>query len=174
MAILQHDGKVGARSKQETRPCDTNSSRPIIAPDSQLRPTGRTRKRRTLSSEHGNTQSESPQLSEPQAKRQRCSSVSCSNSSSKSSSTDSSWSSWDRAEREYWDSLSKLRLTSNALRELNRRNALLRTKAHPNEHVSITREQHPRDITRFARRGGPDLSDIRKVFLLLPVASILR
>lgn len=166
MAVLQHFREVGAHSNQETRPCDSSSPRPTVAPDSQPPPIRRKRKARTYSSEHQDTQFESFNHPQLQAKRQRTSSFPSSNPSTSSSSTDSSWSSWDRTERSYWDSLSQLRLTSSALRELNRRHALLRTKPSSTRDVTHKREQHPKDITRFARRGGPDLSDVRKVCFL--------
>ena len=162
MANLHHLRKVGAHSNQETRPCDSSSPRLTVAPDSQPLSARRKRKHRNLSSEHQNTQSESPNHSEPAAKRQRPSSCS-SNTSTNSSSTDSSSFSWDRAERSYWDSLSRLWLTPNALREFNRRDALPRTQASPNEDIAVTRKQISIDISHFARRGGPDLSDIRQV-----------
>ncbi len=170
MAIRQPNEKIGALSNQETRPNETSSPRLVVASDSQPPPTSRKRKRSIRSSKHPNTQPELSNLSEAQVKRQRVPGNSSSNSSTNSS-TDSSWSNWDRVEREYWDSLSKLRLTSNALRELNRRNALLRTETPPNEEASVTREQHPINIniTRFARHGGPDLSGIRNVCHLLPL-----
>ena len=162
MAILRHIRKVGAHSIQETRPYDTSASRPLVASDSQPL-TRRKRKYRSLSSEQQTNQSNSTNRSGPQSKRQKTSSNSSCTTSTNSSSPGSSWSSWDRAERSYWDSLSRLRLTSNALRELNRRGALLRDNVHPNGDITITSEQHPTDITRFARHGGPDLSDIIKV-----------
>ena len=168
MAIRQHNGKVGALSNQETWPSETSSPRLIVASDSQPPPTSRKRKRSIFSSKQRNTQAELSNLSEPQVKRQRVPSNTSSNSSTNSS-TDSSWSNWDRAEREYWDSLSKLWLTPNALRELNRRNALLQSETPPYQETSVTREQHPADIIRFARHGGPNLSGIRNVCHLLPL-----
>ena len=162
MAILQHFRKVGAHSNQDTRSGYTCSPRPIVASDSQPPPTGPKRKHRGLSSELQDTQSESPNHSEPQPKRQSTPGSSSSNSCTNTSIA-SSWSSWDRTERAYWDSLSQLRLTSNALRELNRRNRLVRSNAPPNRDIAITGEQHFADITRFARHGGPNLSDVRKV-----------
>lgn len=162
MANPQHLRKAGAHSNQETRPCDSSSPRPTVASDSRPPRTGRKRKHRTLSSEHQNTQPESSFHSKPPAKRQRTSSYPSSNTSTNSSSTEISWSTWDRAERSYWDSLSQLLLTSSSLREFNRRNALLRTQASPNGDITVTRKHKPTDIIRFARRGGPDLSDIRQ------------
>ena len=156
MPTRQHIRKVGAHSNQETRPCGVASPRSIVAPDSQPSPEGRRHRQKTLSSEDLDPQSRSINCSQPQPKRQRTSSYSSSNSSASSS-----WSSWDRAERSYWDSLSRLWLTPHALRELNRRNALLRTP--PNEKITVSREQHSTDITHFARHGGPDLSDVRNV-----------
>ncbi|KAM3065768.1 hypothetical protein ACMFMG_010006 [Clarireedia jacksonii] len=84
---------------------------------------------------------------------------------------------------EFWDSLSKVWLTKRALRELNRRSTVLRSsrfqarrpitrnfraKQHKNAHKHISaagflRRCSPRrskDVERFARRGGPDLSDL--------------
>ena len=163
MAILQHVQKIGDHSNQETRLRDTPSSKPIVAPDSQSPPTARKRKHITLSSHLQTSPSASSGRSKSQSKRQRTSTNSSCHSSTDSSSTSSSWARWDREERWYWNSLSKLRLTSNSLREHNRRIALLRTKALPDGEIKVPREQHYTDITRFARHGGPDLSDIRNV-----------
>ncbi len=168
MEKSQHFRKVGAHSNQETRPGDSSLSKPTVAPDSQPPPTGRKRKHKTLPSEHQDPQSKLVNQAESQAKRQRTSSCSSSKCSTRSASSNSSWLNWDRAERSYWDSLSQLRLTSNALRELNRRNALLHTKASHIRDITVRYEQNPINITRFARRGGPDLSDIRKVCLFSP------
>lgn len=164
MANPRHIREVGAHSNQETRPCDSSSLRPTVASDSRPPRTGRKRKHRTLSSEHQNTQTESPNHSEPPARRQRISSCSSSNTSTNSSSNSSSWSNWDRAQRSYWDSLSRLWLTPSSLREFNRRNALLRTQASPNRDIAVSSKRNHIDITRFARRGGPDLSDMRQVY----------
>ena len=168
MAKSQHFRKVGAHSNQETRPGDSSSSKPTVAPDSQPPPTGRKRKHKTLSSRHQDSQSKLVNQTEPQAKRQRTSSCSSSNYSTNSASINSSWLSWDRAERSYWDSLSQLRLTPSSLRELNRRNALLRTKAPQTRDITVGYVQNHINITHFARRGGPDLSDIRQVCLFSP------
>lgn len=66
----------------------------------------------------------------------------------------------------FWDNLSRLWLTRRALEELGRRIP---------EPVSIERPDHPiidkatkkkfnlADLQRFARHGGPDLSDLRGV-----------
>ena len=166
MANSPHIGKVGAHSNQETRPCDSSSLGPAVAPVSQKPPTGRKRKFRTLSSEHHTLQSEKSNQSETQAKKQKHSSCTSSNST-KSSSTDSTSSSWDTAQRSYWDSLSRLWLTPDALRELNRRHSLLQTSAPPDTQMLVTRKQCPTDISQFARRGGPDLSEIRNVCCFL-------
>ena len=166
MANPQHIRKVGAHSIQETRPCDSSSLGPTVAPVSQPPPTGRKRKLRTLSPEHQITKSELSNHSETLAKKPKHSSRTSSNST-KSSSTDSSSSSWDRAQRSYWDSLSRLWLTPDALRELNRRHSLLQTSAPPDTHTLVTRKQCSTDIVRFARRGGPDLSEIRNVCCFL-------
>jgi hypothetical protein len=59
---------------------------------------------------------------------------------------------------EFYDRLSKIWLTSGALRELNRRNRILHLLA------SLPRPSAPpKDLARFARRGGPDLSNLRGV-----------
>ncbi len=65
-------------------------------------------------------------------------------------------SSWDQAERLYWDSLSRLWLAPDAIREFDRRNALV--EANPHEICTFERQVLPRKIERFARHGGPDLS----------------
>ena len=55
-----------------------------------------------------------------------------------------------------------MRLASDALRELDRRNAL--TAAENRRKVSKVEPQIiARDIEHFARHGGPDLSDLRQV-----------
>jgi len=69
-------------------------------------------------------------------------------------------------DKRYWDSLLKLWLTRRALSELNRRNGQV---AFPIE--SVTRSHYSRNaigqfnpvstlLKRFARRGGPDNSDL--------------
>ena len=166
MANSPHVRKVGAHSNQETWPCDSSSLGPAVAPVSQTPLTGRKRKFRTLSSEHQIPQSEQSDRCETQAKKQKHSSRTSSNST-KSSSTNSSPSSWDRAQRSYWDSLSRLWLTPNALREFNRRHSLLQTSAPPDTQTLVTRKQCSTNISQFARRGGPDLSEIRNVCCFL-------
>ncbi|EED23188.1 conserved hypothetical protein [Talaromyces stipitatus ATCC 10500] len=60
----------------------------------------------------------------------------------------------------FWDNLSKVWLTHNALRELDRRNTQISA-------IQATRSSRPvtskdrKDIRRFARQGGPDLSELR-------------
>ncbi|WEW60591.1 hypothetical protein PRK78_006078 [Emydomyces testavorans] len=84
---------------------------------------------------------------------------------------------------EYWDNLSKIWLTKNALRELDRRNSASRRPGPlPISHRPATRQfqaarksrcqalapdprgnctsRHLREIKRFSRQGGPDLSDL--------------
>lgn len=160
MANPQHLRKVGAHSNQETPPCDPSSTRPKVAPDSQTTPTGRKREHRTLSSENQDTLQPSLDYLEHRAKRPDPWTKS---RSTTSSSTHSSLSSWDRNEREYWDSLSRVWLDRGALREFNRRDRLLRAKAAPTADTVSNLKQRPKDIARFARHGGPDLSDIRQV-----------
>ena len=124
-----------------------------VAADSQPPPTRRKRKQRSLSPEQkdsGKTPIEHP-------KKQW---------SSSSSRSDSYWI-WDRAEKSYWDSLSTLCLTSDALRELNRQNAVTKIRIHE-EIPDIDSLEHHEDVSHFARHGGPDLSDIRKVETLRP------
>ncbi|KAF2457518.1 hypothetical protein BDY21DRAFT_385781 [Lineolata rhizophorae] len=85
----------------------------------------------------------------------------------------------------FWDSLSKIWLTKHALRELDRRNRLLRSPRHrprslptarnalaaPSENAPLPPASaadflrncapgHLQDVKRFARGGGPDLSDL--------------
>ncbi|KAM0424959.1 hypothetical protein ACHAPT_009760 [Fusarium lateritium] len=55
----------------------------------------------------------------------------------------------------FWDNLSKVWLTPNALKEIDRRNAL-----RPASTTSAPRVC-PKDVARFARRGGPDLCHLR-------------
>lgn len=143
MANLQHIRKVGAHSNQETRPCDSSSPRPTVAPDSQPPPTGRKRKHRTPSP----VQRDSQKVQHKHRTKRR----------------QTSDSSWDRAERLYWDSLSRLWLASDALRELDRRNALLAAE-NPEKIRKFEHQDLPRDIEQYTRHGGPDLSDIRQVW----------
>ena len=143
MAKSQHFRKVGAHSNQETRPGDSSSSKPTVAPDSQPRPTGRKRKYRTLLSQQRETQKS---LHEIRTKRHR---------------TPDPHS--DRIGRLYWDSLSRLWLASDALRELDQRNALLAAEG-PQEVCQLEHQIPSRDLEHFARHGGPDLSDIRQVW----------
>lgn len=133
--------KVGAHSNQETRPCDSSSLGPTVAPVSQKPPTGRKRKLRTLSPDQHNSQKNK---SKHPSKRRR-----------------TLGSAFDLAQRSFWDSLSRLWLAPDALRELNRRNALL--EASPLQPDRKSEYQVlPRNIEAFARHGGPDLSDIRQ------------
>ena len=137
--------KVGALSNQETRPCDSSSPRPPVAPDSQPPPpppTGRKRKHRALSSDQQDFHKLQPNH---QSKRRR-----------------TLGSSFDRAQRSFWDSLSRLWLAPDALRELDRRNAFLEIRP-PQIDRKVEHQVLSRDIEKFARRGGPDLSDIRQV-----------
>ena len=143
MAVLQQTRKVGAHSNQDTWSCDTTSSRPTVAPDSQLPPTVRKRKQRTFS----------PQQRESLSKQQR-------HSSKRRRIRESSS---DRAKRLFWDSLSRLWLASDALRELDRRNALLAAES-PQEICRIESQVYPKTVEEFARHGGPDLSDLRQVW----------
>lgn len=71
----------------------------------------------------------------------------------------------------FWDNLSRVWLTHNALRELDRRN-FQRTISeeedllvHPpaNDFLHYCSAQDLREIKRYARRGGPDLCEIRGV-----------
>ncbi|KAH7176304.1 hypothetical protein EDB81DRAFT_635061 [Dactylonectria macrodidyma] len=55
----------------------------------------------------------------------------------------------------FWDDLSKVWLTPRALRELDRRN-----NTRPSPEFAAP-EVPPTDLTRFARRGGPDLCHLR-------------
>ena len=142
MAIQRHLRKVGAHSNQETQPCDTSLSRPTVAPDSQPPLTGRKRKHRTLSPQQQDSQSR--QHTHP-SKRQR-----------------KSESSRDRAKPPFWDKPSRLVLGPSALKELNRRNALL-AKETPQEACKVGTQVRPETIEQFAREGGPDLSDLRQV-----------
>lgn len=73
----------------------------------------------------------------------------------------------DRAERSYWDSLSTLYLTPDALREFNRRNYLKKTSI-PNAVPVLDHHKHYIARSHFARHGGPDLSDLRNVGILTP------
>lgn len=64
----------------------------------------------------------------------------------------------------FWDQLSTYHLTRRALQELNRRNSL------PSNSVPRfvpVQNNLPTDIQRFARQGGPDLSDVVGVISIL-------
>ncbi|KAF2009987.1 hypothetical protein BU24DRAFT_455168 [Aaosphaeria arxii CBS 175.79] len=62
---------------------------------------------------------------------------------------------------QFWDNLSKIWLTKNALRELKRRNEQQEKRLPPPQsHRPVTRS-FPATIRRFSRKGGPDLSDLR-------------
>jgi hypothetical protein len=64
----------------------------------------------------------------------------------------------------FWDSLSKVWLTPNALRELDRRNKQAPTS--PPQEVQLLRpitRRALRDIQKLARQGGPNLSELRGV-----------
>ena len=54
-------------------------------------------------------------------------------------------------------------LAPDALREFDRRNALLAVES-PEEVDKFEHQELPRDIEQFTRHGGPDLSDIRQVW----------
>ena len=63
----------------------------------------------------------------------------------------------------FWDNLSKLYLTRSALIEHNRRNPKIIPTLEISRHLqpSVTEEQA--DLQKFARCGGPDLSELRGV-----------
>ena len=68
----------------------------------------------------------------------------------------------------FWDNLSSIPLTRNSLRELNIRNpAKPRSRssvaAQRNAIISFKKEELPQISPRFARHGGPNLTDIRGV-----------
>lgn len=141
MAIQRRLRKVGAQPNQDTQPCDTPSSRPTVAPDSQPPPTGRKRKRSSLSPQQQDSQ---PRQHTP-SKRQRKSDPSR-----------------DRAKRSFRDKPTRFNLGPYTLKEFNRRNALLAKKA-PQEVCKFGNQVCPETIEELARQGGPDLSDLRQV-----------
>ncbi|KAI1271437.1 hypothetical protein F5Y07DRAFT_404413 [Xylaria sp. FL0933] len=57
---------------------------------------------------------------------------------------------------EFWDNLSKVWLTPRALRELDRRNSI-----RPATEPTTSEDIYSKDLTRFARHGGPDLRHLR-------------
>lgn len=63
---------------------------------------------------------------------------------------------------QFWDTLSKVWLTPRALRELDRRNDTRPPATEATAPISII----PTNLARFARRGGPDLCQLRGVRLL--------
>ena len=64
----------------------------------------------------------------------------------------------------YWDNLSKLWLTDDALQEFNRRTIRPTIPIPP--HRTGKEDIDPAKLKRFARHGGPSLSDIRGVSLI--------
>lgn len=62
----------------------------------------------------------------------------------------------------FWDSLSKVWLTHNALRELDRRNTQI-SAIQATQSLRPVTSNDGKDIRRFARQGGPDLSELRGV-----------
>lgn len=154
MANLQHSRKIGAHTNQEIRP------------DSQPRRTGRKRKQRTLSPEQQDSQQEQQRN---RTKRRRTSdSGRDSDSNQDSGSSQDSDSGRDSSNRFPWDSLSRVWLAHDALREFDRRNRLLAAKS-PQKVPKLEPQIPARDIEQFARRGGPDLSDLRQVCMQAPV-----
>ena len=142
MAIHRHLRKVGAQSNQETQPCDTPSSRPTVAPDSQPPPTGRKRKRRTLSPPQQEFQ---PRQHTNPSKRQRKSAPNR-----------------HRAKPSFGDKPARFALGPYTLKELDRRNASLAKEA-PQEVDKVRNQVYPETVEELARKGGPDLSDLRQV-----------
>lgn len=66
----------------------------------------------------------------------------------------------------FWDNLSRQLLTSRALREFNRRTVWPATPVPPDW---IDKEiKYPAQLKRFARHGGPSLSDLRAVSSIKP------
>ena len=68
----------------------------------------------------------------------------------------------------FWDSLSKVHLTRGALREFERRTyqkGFRRAHSRPRTHDRLIASTEPRgrQLTRFSRHGGPDLSHLRGV-----------
>ena len=65
---------------------------------------------------------------------------------------------------EFWDRLSKIELWAEALEELQRRLGKLQPSTAA-VHTQDDRSRNPssKDIARFARHGGPDLSSLRGV-----------
>lgn len=64
----------------------------------------------------------------------------------------------------FWDNLSQVWLTSNALRELDRRNKQASANvASESQFLRPATRNKVKTIQRFARQGGPDLSDLRGV-----------
>ena len=71
---------------------------------------------------------------------------------------------------EFWDHLSTIPLTGRALRELDRRNkehlvtnepdCIIESEGVPNKYLNAAKTKA---LRRFARQGGPNLSDLRGV-----------
>ena len=79
-------------------------------------------------------------------------------------------SSRQEAKAAFWDSLSRVHLTRRALKELDRRNQLhiqprtTASRIRPNQSRPLkTLRDSTGQIKRFARHGGPDLTDLRAV-----------
>ncbi len=71
----------------------------------------------------------------------------------------------------FWDNLSRVQLTPNALREFDRRTERLSTSS-PSR-ISVTEEHYTRQVKRFARLGGPALDDIRNVSLFQQILCVI-
>lgn len=69
---------------------------------------------------------------------------------------------------EFYDRLSKIWLTTRALRELDRRNRLSRKERPRNYDRSLP------SLSRYARHGGPDLTEIRGVSLIAGIRSVTK
>lgn len=69
----------------------------------------------------------------------------------------------DIAPPAFWDNLSETHFTRNALRELDRRNALMQGNRPPPEHLFQFLPGEEMSVDRFARSGGPDLTNLRGV-----------
>ena len=70
----------------------------------------------------------------------------------------------------FYDSLSKVWLTRRALRELDRRNQLTSSVCAQAPAPKPVRRLNRKDLERFARHGGPELSNLRGVRLISHLA----
>lgn len=148
--------KQSSSSPIDQRPAQTCTTKPTATPRPLQRP-------------------KYPMAKPQNRKRQRAdepSRADTNTSSNKSNTTSEigpdAWASW-KYPPEFWDRLSNIWLTHRALEELDRRTSLRRPSPPPppvpglRELARNTAAATARDLARFARHGGPGLSNLRGV-----------